>query len=81
MMVVAKWGNSLAVRIPKRLATETGIGEGAEVELKASGHAIVIVKRRRSAKPRVTLAGLISRVTPENQHSEADWGEPLGNET
>lgn len=35
-MLVAKWGNSLAVRIPADVARELGLREGDSVELKSS---------------------------------------------
>ncbi|MGE3246708.1 MAG: AbrB/MazE/SpoVT family DNA-binding domain-containing protein, partial [Beijerinckiaceae bacterium] len=36
-MQIAKWGNSLAIRIPKRLADELGLKEGDAVEIRRSG--------------------------------------------
>ena len=33
---VQKWGNSLAIRIPKPFAVEAGVEQGAEVELAVS---------------------------------------------
>lgn len=36
-MQVAKWGNSLAVRIPADVARQLGLKEGDEIELRASG--------------------------------------------
>ena len=79
-MVVSKWGNSLAVRIPKQLAIKAGIEEGSEVELKASGHAIVIARRPRNAKRRYSLEELTEGITAENLHSVIEWGKPLGKE-
>ena len=34
-MMVSKWGNSLAVRLPKKLVEEAGLAEGDEVEVRA----------------------------------------------
>jgi antitoxin MazE len=36
-MQVAKWGNSLAVRLPQRAVEELGLKEGDEIELRATG--------------------------------------------
>ncbi len=36
-MQVAKWGNSLAVRLPKKLVDELGLKEGDDVEIVAKG--------------------------------------------
>ncbi|HEY0628725.1 MAG TPA: AbrB/MazE/SpoVT family DNA-binding domain-containing protein [Sphingomicrobium sp.] len=48
-MQVAKWGNSLAVRIPADVARELGLKEGDEVELRAldSGEVAVITEEQR----------------------------------
>jgi len=34
-MMVSKWGNSLAVRLPKKLVEEAGLVEGDEVDVRA----------------------------------------------
>ena len=55
VMQVAKWGNSLAVRLPAELVRELGLREGDEVSLhpEAGGFAV-----RREARPEEVLAGL-----------------------
>jgi antitoxin MazE len=75
-MRVTRWGNSLAVRIPKLLAEQTNIAEGSEVELSVIDGALTI--RRRA--PAYRLEDLLEQVTPENRHDEIDWGEPQGKE-
>ena len=42
MATVAKWGNSLAVRIPQHLAKEINLTEGAEIEFVLSNGMLVI---------------------------------------
>lgn len=74
---VQKWGNSLALRIPKSLAVETGIAADSEVDLLLEGDKLVI---RPVKKPRRTLKELLKGVTDENIHSEVDWGPPVGKE-
>jgi antitoxin MazE len=44
-MQVAKWGNSLAVRLPKKLVDELGLKEGDEVELTPRGQGEIGVAR------------------------------------
>ena len=48
-MQVAKWGNSLAVRIPADVARSLGLKEGDEVELCAldQGQLAVVTERQR----------------------------------
>ena len=75
-MRVTRWGNSLAVRIPKPLAEQVDIAEGSEVELRVADGALTIRPNARS----YSLEVLLELVTPENRHDEIDWGEPQGRE-
>jgi antitoxin MazE len=75
-MRVTRWGNSLAVRIPKALAEQTDLREGSEVELSISDGALTVRPRARSYK----LEELLDQITPQNRHDEIDWGEPQGKE-
>lgn len=74
---VAKWGNSLAVRIPQHLAKEMHLLEGAEIDLGVVDGALVIKPRRRK---RYSLDELIEGITPENLHAEVDDGRAVGRE-
>jgi len=71
---VAKWGASLAIRIPKAIAEQWGVREGSAVELVSRGEQVVIRKRRYD------LAEMLERVSPDNLHSEVDFGPPAGRE-
>lgn len=75
---VQKWGNSLALRIPKGVAEELGLTQGGSVEVKVQGGALVVTPTR----PRYTLTELLDKMTPENMADDADldWGEPVGQE-
>lgn len=48
-MQVAKWGNSLAVRLPANLVRELGLKEGDRIELEKAGDHLA-VRRRPSAE-------------------------------
>ena len=74
---LSKWGNSLAVRIPKPVALAAQLKTGDDLEVDVEGPGRV---RIRKPKPKPTLEELISGITSENQHSETDWGEPVGKE-
>lgn len=47
-MKVAKWGNSLAVRLPKEVAENLGVSEGDQVEFRRDGDGRIIVKKQLS---------------------------------
>jgi antitoxin MazE len=74
---VAKWGNSLAVRIPQHLAKEIGLIDGGEVEIVAIDGNLTIKPRRQK---QYSLDELIARITPENRHAEIDTGASVGEE-
>lgn len=73
---VQKWGNSLALRVPKALASEVGLEENSQVELKLVGETLVVTP----VKPQWTLDELLAGVTEENVHGEVDWGPSVGAE-
>jgi antitoxin MazE len=74
---VAKWGNSLAVRIPQNLAKEIHLSEGSEVTIGVvDGNLVVKPINRR----RYSLDELVQGISPENIHTEVDSGVAVGNE-
>ena len=75
-MRISRWGNSLAVRIPRTMADRARIEEGQEVELDVVDGCVTI----RPRAPTYTLDELLDQVTPENRHDEVDWGRPVGDE-
>ena len=76
---IQKWGNSLALRLPKALADEARIREGAKVELVRTPEG-VLVKAKRRAKPRYRLSDLLAGITPGNLQAETAWGPSVGKE-
>jgi len=74
---MAKWGNSLAIRIPKAIIEEARLKEGDSLEIEAAGDGRLEV-RRRGRIP--TLAQLVARITPENRYPEISIGHETGKE-
>ncbi len=77
---VRKWGNNLAIRIPKTLAAEVGLCENAEIEVSADGDRLIITPVARNRKRKYSLKEMLRGITPENLHGEIDFGPPVGNE-
>jgi len=75
---VKKWGNSLAIRIPKTYAEEAGITNNSSVEIRFVDGNLIISPTQT---PEYDLDELLSEVTPENIHSETDTGSPMGRES
>lgn len=74
---VSRWGNSLAIRIPKAVAELALLKEGGAVDLAIEGDYITL---RPIAEKKPTLNDLLAQTTPENLHMETDWGGAEGNE-
>jgi len=74
---VQKWGNSLALRIPKTFATEAGLRANTAVELSLVEGALVI--QPVTAQP-PTLDELLRGVTEDNSPREWDTGPAVGKE-
>jgi antitoxin MazE len=74
---VKRWGNSLALRIPKAFVEQTQIHDDSVVDLSLEGGSIVvrpIIRKRRS------LDELLAGITDDNLHAEIDFGPPVGKE-
>jgi antitoxin MazE len=74
---IAKWGNSLGLRLPKSVTQEAQLNEGDKVDVSVRAGAIVI----RPSRPTYWLEELVSRITAANRHDESDCGAPQGRET
>jgi len=73
---VQKWGNSLAVRIPKPLAKDAEVTEGTVLNLAVSEGKVVATPVTR----KLSLRELLSKVNKNNLHGETDFGRPVGRE-
>jgi antitoxin MazE len=72
-----KWGNSLAVRIPKAFADEMKLGENASLHLEMKEGSLLITPVKEN---RWTLESLLSAVSEENKQGEWETGDRTGNE-
>lgn len=73
---IQKWGNSLAVRIPKAFAESLNLETGTMAELSMHDGQIVIAP---ISNP-YTLDELLAGITEDNKHGEISTGLPIGNE-
>lgn len=71
---LSRWGNSLGLRIPARVAQQLNLEEGEVVKMDVSEETIVISKKKQE------LSALIALITEQNRHGETDWGPARGRE-
>lgn len=73
-MQVQKWGNSLAIRLPKSLCQAIGIEEGKELDYSIEKNVIMLKPKTES------LEEMLEGITPEKYHKETFNDKPMGKE-
>lgn len=74
---VQRWGNSLAVRIPKTFAEEVGLKDDSSVEMRLFKGGLLV---EPSSEWTPSLDELLADVTESNLHGEVDTGPAQGSE-
>jgi antitoxin MazE len=74
---IQKWGNSLALRIPKSFAIETGLDLDVLVDVALVDGKLIVTPVQT---PSVTLQQLLAGITDDNRHDEYRTGEAVGAE-
>jgi antitoxin MazE len=74
---IQKWGNSLALRIPRPFAEESNLHEDSAVDVTVRNGKLVVVPLR---EPVLSLKELAEQITPQNRHTEIETGDAVGNE-
>lgn len=74
---IQKWGNSLAIRIPKLLAAQLGLVNHSLIEFSLRGQELVITPAKGA---HLKLSDLLAGVTEENLHGAIDTGPAVGRE-
>ena len=80
---VAKWGNSLAVRIPREVGERLALAPGmwAEIALDADGFRVTPASRRlRGILSLQDMVDEMRRRGAESEPDDADWGPDRGAE-
>lgn len=76
-IVVKKWGNSASVRIPAGIMAAARLRLDDPIDIREENGRIVIEPIRSSE---CDLTQLLAGITPENLHTEVDFGAPAGKE-
>jgi antitoxin MazE len=74
---IQKWGNSLALRIPRAFAVEVGLENETDVDVALADGKLVITP---VIKPGLDLEQLLAKITVKNLHHEVDTGRVTGKE-
>lgn len=72
---IAKWGNSLAVRLPKPLADDLGLKPGRQIELRQDGTRLTMETATNRRIPSYRLEDLLAQIKPGQKPPPfEDWG-------
>jgi antitoxin MazE len=74
---VQRWGNSLAIRIPKAFAAQAQLEEDSSLEISIEGERIILAPPRRQWQ----LNDLVKKISQKNIHRETEWGARKGEES
>jgi len=78
---LAKWGNSLGLRLPKAAVEATGLRPGAEVDVIVEGRDLRVKQPLPIKHYRLEdLLAEMDRLGPENEPDLVDWGPDVGSE-
>ena len=76
---IAKWGNSLAVRLPRAIADDLGLVEGQSVDIAVENGSVML----KPTPGRVRLSDLVAeaeRLGPAAHPEIVEWGADVGAE-
>lgn len=68
---IQRWGNSLAVRLPRAFIDELKVKQHSPITL-------TIINGQLMIEPEITLDSFVASMDPNNLHDETGWGEPQG---
>lgn len=71
---IQKWGNSLALRIPKSYAEDLEFKEGTDIKIKITKNKLVVTRKK---KKNLEINSLLSGITEKNLHKEVVYPKPL----
>lgn len=74
---IQRWGNSLALRIPKAFVKDAHLERGGEVNISISHGRLVV---EASPKKKYSLSGLLANISKDNLHGEVRTGKSMGKE-
>jgi antitoxin MazE len=77
-VIVKKWGNSAAVRIPSGIMEAAQIALDDALDMREQEGEIVMTPVRTD---KVDLENLLQAITADNLHAEVDFGSVVGKES
>jgi len=74
-VAMKRWGNSLAIRIPKDITASLDLRDDSLLELEIRDNTLVLKPKQNNS-----LEMMVEQITPENLHNEIKTDEAIGHE-
>ncbi len=82
VLTLSRWGNSLSVRIPKKILNSFGLTNNDKLSYKVEKSQIILTPEKKESPLRKMFDGFDAKTYFQNEskNKEVDWGEPQGKE-
>lgn len=77
IQTVQKWGNSMGIRLPKKLLLAAHLKPNQQVKLDIGADGGIVLTPLVGA-PKITLKSLLKNVNPKDVGGELNWGDDAG---
>lgn len=81
-LTISRWGNSLSVRIPRKVSNTLGLANRDKLSYKVENNKIVLTPQKKESPLRKMFDGFDADAYFKDEHGnkEIDWGQPQGKE-
>ena len=81
-LTISRWGNSLSVRIPRKVSNALGLANRDKLSYKVENNKIVLTPQKKESPLRKMFDGFDVDAYFKDEHGnkETDWGQPQGKE-
>lgn len=82
VLTLSRWGNSLSVRIPKKILNSFGLTNDDKLAYKVEKGQIILTPEKKESPLRKMFDGFDTKTYFQNEqgNKEDDWGSPQGKE-
>lgn len=73
---VKEWGNSLAVRIPKKVKDALGLRDGSQMSISLDGNKVILESEENpffDLSKDISLLAVVGKITSKNRHSGEEF--------
>ena len=75
---IKEWGNSLAIRIPKKIKDALGLHDGSQINISLEGNKLILESEKNSffdLSKDMNLLRITNKITTKNKHSGEEFDD------